>query len=191
MLNEGLKNIDNASVIIGIVEEEQPESPDVLLRVSEEGFSTSARGLLYEYCKVKFGFSAMEDFREKYADDPRFAWAAEYSRIKKKWAFAPDDAARRLIGAICDGSEADIKAAVDAGGCIMTNDMLLATIPFSNLSDEILRYLFVHAMSLPIRCMGVLTLCQETQANRDSGLYSIFCNMVTILTDVLIKNEGV
>ena len=191
MLDEGLKNIDNASVIIGIVEGEQPKSPDVLLRVSEDGFSISARVLLLEYCKIKFDRGEIGDYLEKHAGDPRLAWAREYFRMRKKWAFSPDDAARRLINAICDGSEADVREAVDAGGCIMTSDMLLVTLPLSNLSDETMRYIFVNAMSLPVRCLVELTLCDELHKVRGSGLYSALCNMSTILIDVLIEDEGI
>lgn len=191
MLNEGLKNFDNTSVIIGIVEKEQLESLDVLHRVSEEGFSTSARVFLLEYCKIKFGWEKTEDFLEKHVGEPRLAWAREYFNMKKKWALTPDAAAQKLIAAICDGSEADVREAVNAGGCIMTSDMMFSTIPFSNLSDETLRYLFVNAMSLPVRCLGVLALCEEIDKNRNSNLYKVLCNMSTILIDVLIKNEGV
>lgn len=191
MLSEGLKNVDNASVIIGIVEGEQPESLDVLLRVSEDGFSTSARAFLFDYCKIKFGWGETEDYLEKHARNQRLVWAREYFNVKKKWAYDPDDSARRLISAITDGSEADIREAVKAGGCIMTSDMIFYTIPFAGLSDEMLKFLFVNAMSLPVRCLTVFALCEEINKNRNSGLYDVLCNMSTILIDVLIKNEGV
>lgn len=191
MLNEGLKSIDSASVIIGIVEEEEPKNLDVLLRVSKEGFSASARALLFEYCKVKFGYSATSGYLEKHAGDPSLAWAVTYFNTKKKMAFEPDDAARKLIDAICDGGEAEIRAAVEAGGCVMTSDMLLSTIPMAGLSDETLRYLFVNAMSLPVRCLSLLTLCEESQKTPNRRMYDVLCNMTTILINVLIKNEGV
>lgn len=191
MLDEGLKNVDNASVIIGIVEGEQPESLDVLRTASKEGFSISARVFLLEYCKVKIGRGEVEDYLEKHADDPRLAWAREYFKMKKKWAFSPDADARKLIAAICDGDDADVRTAVNAGGCIMTSDMFLSTIPLSDLSDETLRYLFVNAMSLPVRCLAELSLCEEIHKYRNSGLYDVLCNMSTILIDVLIKDEGV
>ena len=191
MLNEGLKSIDSASVIIGIVEEEEPKNLDVLLRVSKEGFSASARALLFEYCKVKFGYSATSGYLEKHAGDPRLAWAVTYFNTKKKMAFEPDDAARKLIAAICDGGDAEIRAAVEAGGCVMTSDMLLVTIPMAGLSDETLRYLFVNAMSLPVRCLSLLTLCEESQKTKNRRMYDVLCNMTTILINVLIKNEGI
>jgi len=191
MLNEGLKNVDNASVIIGIAEGEQPKNLDVLFRVSEDGFSTSARAVLFECCKIKFGWGETDDFLEKHARNRSLDWARDYFNTKIKWGSAPDDSARKLIDAICDGSETDIKKAVNAGGCIMTNDMMFYTIPFSGLSDEMLRYLFVNAMSLRIRCLSVMTLREEIDKNRNSGLGDALCNMMTILIDVLIKNEGV
>ena len=191
MLREGLQKIDSTSVIIGIVEGEEPESPDVLLEVSEEDFSASARALLLEYCKEKFGFAEVDEYLKKHAEDPRLAWAVRQFNMKKKWAFEPDDDARRLIAAICDGSEADVIEAVDAGGCIMTSDMLFVTLPLSNLSDETMRYIFVHAMSLPIRCLAVLSIDQKISKERNSGLYDVLCNMVTILVDILIKDEGI
>lgn len=191
MLSEGLKNIDSTSVIIGIAEGEEPESLNVLLRVSKEGFSDSARAFLFEYCKVKIGFAEVDEYLEKHAEDPRLAWAVQQFHMKNKWSFEPDDAARRLVAAICDGSEADVIEAVDAGGCIMTSDMLFYTIPLSDLSDETLRYLFVHAMSLPVRCLAVLSIVEQIPEHRDTRLYDVFCNMVTILIDILIKNEGI
>lgn len=73
----------------------------------------------------------------------------------------------------------------------MTSDMIFYTIPFAGLSDEMLKFLFVNAMSLPVRCLTVFALCEEINKNRNSGLYDVLCNMSTILIDVLIKNEGV
>lgn len=191
MLNEGLKNFDNASVIKGIVAGEQPDSLGVLERVSEDCFSTSTRGFLLEYCKIKFGRWETEDYLENHVSNPLLTWVREYLDMKKKWASAPDTSAKMLIAAICAGKDEDVKEAVNAGGCIMTSDMLFSTIPFSDLSSEAQRYLFVNAMNLPIRCMAVLALCEEISKNQNSGLYGKLCNMLTILIDVLIKNEGV
>ena len=191
MLSEGLKEVNNASVVIGIAEGEKPKNLDVLLRVSEDGFSTSARVFLLEYCKVKFGRSETGDYLKRHAGDPRLAWAIKFFGLKKKWASEPDDAARVLINAICDGSEEDIRNAVDAGGSIMTSDMLLCTLPFSELSDEILEYIFANAMTLPVRCLAVMAISEEIPNYNNTAIYDRFCNMQTVLINLLINDEGV
>ena len=190
MLKEGLKNIDNSSVIIGITEEEEIESLDVLLQVSADGFSTSARVLLLEYCEVKFGWTALRDYLISH-ELPELNWACEFCLQEKEWEDEPDDAAKELTQAICDRNDEAIVKAVKSGGRLMTPEMIFHRLPVANLSVEILMFLFANAMPLKLRCMTLLGTLKAFPKYGKNQMYDRMCNMVTALVNVLINDEGI
>ena len=190
MLQEGLYNIDNSQVIIGITEEEEMDSLDALLLVSAEGFSLSARVLLLQYCEAKFGRQQTMKYLMEHDDNLRLAWAWKFFEMPGNLTSEPDEKALQLIQAIDDGDiEAIVGAVVDEGR-VMTTDMVYMFFS-ADLSDVILRFLFVYAMSLKLRCITLLSIVSQVPKNSNTMVYAALCNTVDILVDLLIQDKGI
>ncbi len=190
MLQEGLYNIDNFQVIVGITEEEEIDSLDALLQVSTEGFSTSARVLLLQYCEARFGHQQTMKYLLEHDDNPCLAWARKFFEMPGNLTSEPDEKALQLIQAIYDGDIEAIVGAVVDGGRVITTDMVYMFFS-ADLSDVILRFLFVYAMSLKLRCITLLSIVAQVPKHSNTTMYDALCNAVTILVDLLVQDKGI
>jgi len=189
MLNEGLHSINSELVIIGITEHETVEDLDVLRMVSKEGFTTSAKVYLLEYCKFIFGKEVTENYLHEHENDSCLSWTRPFLNVKSETS-KNDDKDEILVQAILHGNNDEIKKAVMAGGRIRKAEVCLNVIPSSNLSDEILEFIFANALTLRQRCLLSFLLTYKIDDSKDK-LYDVLCNMVTIIVNLLIKDKGI
>ena len=76
----------------------------------------------------------------------------------------------------------------------MTIEALFHTIPTSGLSEETISYLYANAISLKMRCQALLAFIPNVRAAMEqekTPIYELLCQMVSILANLLIKDQGV